>query len=170
MVKVSISLNVLPLNSRSSALQVPESERPFPARAVQLPCQLCAVFLADQVPCNAISPASVNKLQEPLAAFGLVVDISASHMPSIIGPFPTVAFHLPVSSAGELCASAWVHKGRLARQKRHNQRDLNITGIEAFRVCRIHGTLYNLAPRGRSLLASPLFDRENNNSVCIAKV
>src|ERR1700751_2033783 len=116
---------VLPLKSAKFALHVPESARPFLARAVQLPSQLFGVFRADHVPVSTISLASLKRLHEPLAAFGVPCDTCASHVPRISGPSPTLAVHIPVSSFVELCPRAVPPIVRLitAKQKAQNKKD-----------------------------------------------
>lgn len=117
MVSANISRIVLPLKSAKAALHVPESARPFLARAAQLPSQLFGVFRADHVPVSTISLASFNRLHEPPAAFGVPFDTCASHVPRISGPFPTLAIHMPVSSAVELCSCAAALPKRLVAKQ-----------------------------------------------------
>src|SRR2546426_7961336 len=80
-----MSSNVFPLKPARSACHVPESARPAPARAVQVPCQCGTVSLAgaftlraDHVPSRIMPLESSRSVQEPLAASD--ASISADHL------------------------------------------------------------------------------------------
>ena len=106
-----MSSNVFPLKPARSACHVPESARPAPARAVQVPCQCGTVSLvgaftlrADHVPSRIMRLESSRSVHEPLAASG--ASISAHHLPRKVPLAPAVAPHTPRSTGRDSCASA----------------------------------------------------------------
>src|SRR5437016_11694980 len=95
-----MSSNVFPLKPARSACHVPESARPAPARAVQVPCQGGTVSLAgeftlraDHVPSRTIRLESSRSAHEPLAASDAA--ISAHRLPPKVALAPAVAPHAP---------------------------------------------------------------------------
>ena len=106
-----MSSNVFPLKPARSACHVPESARPAPARAVQVPCQCGTVSLADaftlradHVPSRTMRLESSRSVHEPLAPSD--ASISAHHLPRKVPLVPAVAPHTPRSTGRDSCASA----------------------------------------------------------------
>ena len=113
-----MSSNVFPLKPARSACHVPESARPAPARAVQVPCQCGTVSLAgaftlraDHVPSRTMRLESSRSVHEPAGGLRRF-DFS---------PPPSAESS---ARAGGRAPHSSQHRARLLRQRTGNKQEL----------------------------------------------